>query len=423
MPGVVGISAGASSGKKAAMIDRTSGLFVLALVCFLAGLACGARPGAGAEASARDFSSASFYVFVPSRTAPNVSVIDKTTDRLIGRIALPLVPRQIVVSEATHLLGAIDGTSNRIVLVNLASGQSQEVGLAIAPQKLWLDLDGTRLAAVDLWGGTIAFVDLVQPPEQSHVRTVVHVAGPIRDVLFSFDAANLFVAADGLDGIGVIDIARSRMLASIPSVGSGKAHITGLTRSPEGLYGYAADEGGGVTRFEQAPGRPSSAVGIAKAFPAGDGSYVVAPIGVGIGVAKAFPTGYGEHLVAPNNRTGTVTLVATASSEPVATLPGLPGMSTVYSGWFDEVSIVTSATEHRLLVVDLDRLTAADAIVLPGVPGPGNVTDDSSKLYVPIADANEIAVIDLRNRRLLGAIPVDPEPTAVVMTRSFDVCH
>lgn len=405
------------------MLGRTAGLLMLAVVCLLAGLVTGAMRGRAAEVSVHDFSSASFYVFVPSGTVPSVSVINKTTDQLIGRIALPLVPRQIVVSEATHLLAAIDGASNRIVLVDLASGQSQEVGLAAVPQKLWLDLDGNRLAAVDLWGGAIAFVDLVQRPEQSHVRSVIKVAGPIRDVLFSIDDANLFVAADGLDGIGVIDVARGRMLASIPSVGPGKAHITGLTRSPDGLTGYAADEGIGVTRFEQAPDRASSAIGAAKASPAGSAKYLIASIGVGIGVAKAFPTGYGEHIVAPNNRTASVTLVATASSEPVARLHGLAEMSTVYSGWFDEVSIVTSATESKLLVVDLDRLTLDSEIVLPGIPGPGNVTDDSSKLYVPIADANEIAVIDLRNRRLLGSIPVDVAPTAAVMTRSFDVCH
>jgi hypothetical protein len=98
-------------------------------------------------------------------------------------------------------------------------------------------------------------------------------------------------------------------------------------------------------------------------------------------------------------------------------------MSSIYSGWFDEVAMVASATEPKLLALDLDRLAPAGEIALPGVPGPGAVTADGAKLYVPIAGADAIAVIDMRNRRLLKTIAVDAAPSAAVVSRSFDVCH
>ena len=389
---------------------------VVIAASLLAGLASEASPARAAEVSGHDFSAASYYVFVPSGSSPSVSVIDKASDRMIGRIALPLTPTQIVVSEVTHLLAAIDGASRRIALVDLASGRSQEVGLTIAPQRLWLDSDHNRLAAVDLWHGKIVFVDLAGERQLSQVN----VAGPIRDALFSIDGARLFVAADGVSGVGVIDVAGAQMVGAVPPLGPGHSQVTGLTRSPDGLTFYAADEDGLAFSFEQRP--DTWPTGIAGEAALGD-SYFVRQIGQGAGVAKAFSTGYGEHIIEPNIRTGSVILVAAETTEPKATLPGLPQMSTVYSGWFDEVSVVASATERKLLVLDLDRMSAAGEIDLPGVPGPGDVTDDGGKLYVPVPRANKVIVVDLRNRRLLGAIPVDADPAGAVMTRSFDVCH
>jgi DNA-binding beta-propeller fold protein YncE len=389
----------------------------LVMILFAA-LVCGLAPGNAAEAAGRNFSSASFYVFVPSGSSPSVSVIDKTSDRMIGRISLPLIPSQIVVSEVTHTLAAIDGMSPRVALVDLASAQSRAVDLTIVPQRLWLDNDKNRLAAADLWHGEIVFVDLASRRQLSQVN----VAGPIRDVLFSDDGSTLFVAADGISGVGVIDVARAQKLAAVPPLASGHGHVTGLTRSPDGLTFYAADEAGIAFDFEQKPDDWRDAGGGAEDPPLGH-AYRVRQIGKDFGVAKAFPTGYGEHIVEPNNRTGSVTLVAAETLQPKATLRGLAQMSTAYSGWFDEVSIIASATEHKLLVVDLDRWATAGEIELPGAPGPGDVTSDGDKLYVPVPSANEVAVIDLRNRRLVGAISVDANPTGAVVTRSFDVCH
>lgn len=403
--------------------NRKAGLLLLSAVWLVAGFSFATRHAGAGEEPAHDLFYASFYVFVPSGNTPSVSLINKSTDEMIGRIVLPMVPRQIVVSEAVHLLAAIDGTSSRIVLVDLVSGKQREVDPGFPAQKLWLSGDATLLAAVDLAGGKIAFVDLVH----RRARSQVSVAGPIRDLLFSADDKNLFFAADGLDGIGVIDVARGQSLAPIPAFSPGGAIITGLTRSPDGLVSYAVGDGGRAIRFEQPQDWPPGAIdgraGAAATEPAEAGPYLVAPIEVATDVGKLFPTGYGKYLVALDNGSGTVTLAATASAKPVATLHGLAAMSTVYSGWFDAVSIVASATEARLLVVDLDRLDVAGAIDLPGVPGSGSVTDDGSKLYVPIGAADAVAVIDLRNRRLSKIIPVAAAPSAAVMTRSFDICH
>jgi hypothetical protein len=104
-------------------------------------------------------------------------------------------------------------------------------------------------------------------------------------------------------------------------------------------------------------------------------------------------------------------------------LKGGAGMTTVHSGWFDTLALVPSAVERKLLVYDLDRLSRAPDITLPGSPGPGAVTQDGAKLYLALEDASKVAVIDLQRRVLLRTIAVAPNPVAAIMARSFDVCH
>jgi len=98
-------------------------------------------------------------------------------------------------------------------------------------------------------------------------------------------------------------------------------------------------------------------------------------------------------------------------------------MTTVHSGWFDTLALVPSATERKLLVYDLDRLSQAPDIPLPGSPGQGAVTQDGAKLYIALEDASKVAVIDLQRRRLLRTIAVASNPVAAIMAKSFDVCH
>jgi len=144
---------------------------------------------------------------------------------------------------------------------------------------------------------------------------------------------------------------------------------------------------------------------------------------VGRRADKAFPTGFGGYLVVPDNSEKTVTIIATASLTVAAMLKGAAGMSTVYSGWFDTLALVPSATERKLLVYDLDRLARAPDIPLPGTAGPGAVTPDGAKLYLALQDASKVAVIDLQSRKLIRTIAVASNPVAAIMAKSFDVCH
>jgi DNA-binding beta-propeller fold protein YncE len=232
---------------------------------------------------------------------------------------------------------------------------------------------------VDFSAGSVAFIELMRP----RVRRQLMGLSPIRDLMFGSDGAFLYVAAERSNGIGVVDVARGTLIEdlAVPSLHS--ANSVGLTRSPSGRVGYVKALGSGtISLLDLSNFRP------------------LREIEVGRDALKAFPTGFGGYLVVPDNSEKTVTIIANASLTVAAMLKGAAEMTTVYSGWFDTLALVPSSAERKLLVYDLDQLSRAPDIALPGIPGPGAVTPDGAKLYLPLHD--KVAVIDLQRRALLG---------------------
>jgi len=349
-----------------------------------------------------DFGAVARYVFIPSRNAPIVTVVDRDIDGVVGTLDVGLVPEQVVVSEATRKLVAVDGIARAVSVVELANGRRVAIDLDFTPQWLIASPDGYVVAAADLSAGSVAFVELMRN------RVVSRITGlsPIHDLMFGPDGAFLYVAVERSDGVGVVDVARGKLIEEIAVSGLRSAQAAGLTRSPSGRMGYVKAQGS----------RTISLVDLNNFRP-------VREIEVGRDALKAFPTGFGGYLVVPDNSEKTVTIVANASLTVAAMLKGGAGMTTVHSGWFDTLALVPSATERKLLVYDLDRLSQAPDIPLPGSPGRGAVTQDGARLYIALEDASKVAVIDLQRRRLLHTIAVASNPVAAIMAKSFDVCH
>ena len=349
-----------------------------------------------------DFGAVARYVFIPSRNAPIVTVVDRDIDGVVGTLDVGLVPEQVVVSETTRKLVAVDGIARAVSVVELANGRRVAIDLDFTPQWLIASPDGYVVAAADLSAGSVAFVELMRN------RVVSRITGlsPIHDLMFGPDGAFLYVAVERSDGVGVVDVARGKLIEEIAVSGLRSAQAAGLTRSPSGRMGYVKAQGS----------RTISLVDLNNFRP-------VREIDVGRDALKAFPTGFGGYLVIPDNSERTVTIVANASLTVAAMLKGGAGMTTVHSGWFDTLALVPSATERKLLVYDLDRLSQAPDIPLPGSPGRGAVTQDGAKLYIALEDTSKVAVIDLQRRILLRTIAVASNPVAAIMAKSFDVCH
>jgi DNA-binding beta-propeller fold protein YncE len=348
-----------------------------------------------------DFSAVARYVFIPSRGVPLITVVDRNSDAVVGTLEAGLVPDQVVISEATSKLAAADGVAQAVSVIDLTNGRRTAVELDFTPRRLIGSPDGYMIAAADPSAGSVAFIELMR------MRVAARITGlsPLRDLMFGGDGAFLYVAAERLDGIGVVDVARGRLIEEIAVPGLRSANAAGLTRSPSGRMGYVKTQGNGtISLIDLSNFRSLREIEVAR------------------DAVKAFPTGFGGYLVVPDNSEQSVTIVATASLTVAAMLKGAAEMTTVHSGWFDTLALVPSAGERKLLVYDLDRLSRAADIALPGNPSAGAVTQDGAKLYLALQDAGKVAVVDLQSRKLARTIAA-PNPTATIMAKSFDVCH
>jgi YVTN family beta-propeller protein len=129
-------------------------------------------------------------------------------------------------------------------------------------------------------------------------------------------------------------------------------------------------------------------------------------------------------MLVPNNGEATVSVVSTSTLEEVARLPGAEDMTGVNTGWFETTAVVISRGEDKALVYDLEAMAKVGEIALPGTPETGVTTPDGTRLYVALSGTDQVAVIDLRERALIGTIDgVGDEPWGVTMLGALNYCH
>jgi len=80
------------------------------------------------------------YVFVSSRTVPQVAVIDTETDAIVTRIGLPSVPRQTLISPRRGKLIVSDSVADLVYIVDLSTERiARTIDLGLRPMLMQLD--------------------------------------------------------------------------------------------------------------------------------------------------------------------------------------------------------------------------------------------------------------------------------------------
>lgn len=353
-------------------------------------------------ARAESFPDTGHLAFATQKGANWVTVIDTDADRIAGRVNLGLEPSQIEISQTSPVLAATDGRSNSFILADLASGQAHAIPLAFPARRLLTSPDGQKIAAADLTGGHVAIFALPSG------RPLGDLSGlpSLSDLIFSGDGANLIVAGDDINGLGIVDIAQGKLTRTIASAAEGTDRITAITRSANGRLIFAPGEKSGRIRVID--------LRTGKTLPA---------IEAGPGAVTATPSGSGAYLLVANETKHSFSIIHGDDLSPGADLSAATGLGPTYTGWFDSVAFVPSADRHSLLVYDLWRMSTGKEIPLPSAAGRGTVTADGTKLFLPLADKSAIAVIDARNRRLSSLIALDGPPTSVTVGAGYGICH
>ncbi|HEY0328832.1 MAG TPA: hypothetical protein VGC77_06990 [Rhodopseudomonas sp.] len=336
-------------------------------------------------------------LFVSGRDSTALIAIDIDADAVSGRLELGLLPREIQVSQTGGWMAVIDRQQPRVVVVDLSQRGVRSLPLPLIPTRLRISPDGGIVAAIDDRSGAIVLIDPAQARETARLE------GPaaIRDAMFSTDGKALLVAADSIDGIAVYDVAT----AALATIIAGDP-VRALIGAPNGREAYAltAPPQRTILHIDL---RSRTLLGRLRAANAG----------------ALYPSRSGNHLMLLDPDAGLLSLVPAQPLAQGVALPGAVGASEVYGAWFDTVAFVASRAQPKLLVYDLERRQPGAAILLSGAPGAGVVAPDGEKLYLPIAERHEVAVIDANLRRSIGAVAVEFAPLQAVIAGGYGLCH
>ena len=380
----------------------TAGLGALALLAVTA-------PGAQA------LDDLSHYVFVPNRASADVAVIDTRSDTVVAHIPVGAVPHQVAVSQRLGTMAVTNTADNTLSLIDLATLQaSATVHLGHEPEHMEIDPAGEVLAVGNIGEGTVSLVSLVERRELARVRGLHEP----HNMTFDPSGQRLYVGNLGASFVSVIDVPQATVAGEI-AVGPDRAlaardagdgayqGIINVTATPDGSLGFAAyGEGDRMAVIDLQSGRT------VKSLALGDTPW------------RAFTTSDGRHMIVPNNGDETVSIVSTETLAEVARLPGAADMTGVNTGWFDTLAYVISRGDDKALVIDLETMSAAGEIALPGTPETGVVTPDGTKLYVALSDAGSVAVIDVRAKAVSSVIEgVGAEPWGAHMAGAVNYCH
>ncbi|MEK0084479.1 beta-propeller fold lactonase family protein [Benzoatithermus flavus] len=365
--------------------------------------------GGGAAAADLDH-----LVFVPNKDSADVALIDTRTDEVVTKVAVGTTPHQVAVSKVLNLLVATNSGSDTISVVDLdRPGQATTIALGHVPEHMELDPSGRLLAVANIEAGSVSLVDLERRLETARIEGF-HAP---HNLTFAANGKLLYVANLGADTVSVVDVATARIvneigLAEPRQVASTTADVdfqgvVNVTPTPDGRLGFAAyGSGDGLAVIDL------------------ETQDVVKRLTLGSTPWRAYATGDGRRMIVPNNGDATVSIVDTATLAEVARVAGAAEMTGVNTGWFETTAFVLSRGERKAVILDLERNDRAGEIALPGTPETGVTTPDGTKLYVALSDADAVAVIDTRARRLLKVIDgVGHGPWGAHMMGAANYCH
>ena len=356
------------------------------------------------------------FVYVPDRATAAVAVIDSARDEVVGRIAVGQVPHQVVVADSLGKLVASNTADDTITIVDLESFKAEAtLKLGHEPEHMELGPDGSTLAVGNIGAGTLSLVSLSENRELARVEGL----NQPHNLTFSPDGSQVFVANLGANHISVVSVAEGKVVKEIPvaeptplaaeAQGAAEEYqgIINVTRTPDGRLGFAAHgEGNSLAVLDLRNGKT------VKRLTLGELPW------------RAYSTADGRFMLVPNNGDETVSVIATDSLEVVATLPGAADMTGVNTGWFETTAFVISRGDDKAVVLDLQTMTHAGEIALPGTPETGVTTPDGRKLYVALSEAGKVAVIDIRTRKVIKLIDgVGEEPWGAAMVGALNYCH
>jgi YVTN family beta-propeller protein len=317
---------------KVGFMLRRLGLLLAALPCILAGAVAHAN----------------VVVVLNSRDA-SVSLLDQTTYKEIGTVAVGKEPHHLMATPDNKSLIVASALGNELVFLDPKTGQVQSrtkdiidpYQIGFSPDQKWFVSNALRLDHVDIYGYNGKELKLAKRLPLAKLPS--HMA-------FTSDSSTVFITQQGSDEISAIDLATQTVKWTMP-VGKLPA---GITMTPDDKYLLIGIMGSNYV--EVVDWRTRKTV---KKIKAGDGAHNFRAMGDK------------RHIFVSNRVSNTINIIDQQTLENVGT------------------------------------------INVPGGPDCMELTDDGKTLWATLRWVKKVAVIDVASRKVVKTIPVGRSPHGV----------
>lgn len=351
------------------------------------------------------------YVFIQSLETPDITLVDTSSDKVVGKITMPVQPDQLLVSNPLERIVVAGREAQQVLVYDLVSQSVvQSYDLDHAPDTLVMSPDGFNVIAADADAGALSVINIA---EGYVTGTMDGFDGPA-NIAFSNDSEHAFVSDGSGGAVRVVSVMSGIELdpirLSLTTSAAADADGTGLsalTRTPNGLFGMtvAREEGEmSVINFRSWQEQMT--------------------ISVGADATRPYGTADGQYVMVASNADRTISVISTEYFDTEATLPGVSDVTSISTGYFETLAFVVSGAEQKAVIVDLTDMTLAGEIAFPGRPGPAVVDADGKKMYVALTDQDALAVVDVFSKEILTTIPnVGKSPFGVTLALTNNYCH
>jgi len=345
-------------------------------------------------------------VFVPSGSASRVTVIDGASNRVVSTLDVAGRPSHVLVSEPTGTMVVSFEGRQALQLVSLARpGERSILSLPLTPDAMVLSPDGYLVGLVDGARGSIAVVSL----HQRKLLFELAIPGGPRHLAFSSDGSQLYVTAARAPELALVDIVQQSVIsrATLGRPDATQTAASALTRTPDGRHGFVAlRDSDSVLVLNLSTLEP------------------VKRLQVGRLPARPWGTADGRLMLVPNEGDGSISIIDAQALVVRATVPAVRDVAAINTGWFESLAFVTSRTERRVAVLDLMGFARLGDIELPAAPGAGVVNDSGQKLFVSLAETDQLAIIDTQRHALVSLVSgAGGRPSSAVIARTNNYCH
>jgi len=358
--------------------------------------ACGSGQPAGGPPSPRD-----------ARTAAQLDSMRRNT---VIENARPDAPARAGVLVVANQQGASATVLDAATLRTIAT-----VAVGLGPHEAAVSPDGrwavvTNYGTRDAPGNSLSVIDLAAPtPVVARTIDLGEYRRP-HGAAFTGQSGRLVVTSEATQRLVIVDFANGRVDTALATNARG-SHMVAVRR--DGRRAWTANiQDGTVTEFDLDARRT------VRTFPA-------ASMDEGVAV-----TPNGSELWVGSNDRKTVTVLDVARAQPIETLEGFGFPYRIGVSRTGRVAVVNDPVANRIWLFDATsrrRLAELDLKDAPGVTppkggapggegaGPEGVTFDpiADFAYVTLHGTNQVAAVDLRERRIVGAGAVGAGPDGI----------